>query len=606
MTNTMSYYHYTQGTYQAYSAFVYMDSYGQTQTSQRCYTTYTAYSAPSWPPPGGYIPPTCNYSIQAAFKTPYSGQWAQNLTVAAGTQVQVGAFRNSDYNSFPGDMTIHLTGPGVDMYPANNSSFTPTQPGSYVLQVSYSNCTAVQAFLTVGGGGNSCNYSIQAAFKNTSFGGQWLQNLTTTVNTPIQIGAFRNSDYNNFYNDMTIYLTGPGVTNTNPANGSTFTPTQAGTYTLQVSYAGCAAVQAYLTVSGGGGYFPVLNVNKKVIYNGVEYDNLDATVHKFAVGEMINYKIYYQNVGATAAYNVVLVDRPAVYLSPTNYGSACWDGALLTFNLGSLGISGSGSVQYTAQVRSNLPAGDTTQTNVAQIRADNMTTMVSDTASVVVGAGVVQGTPALQITKTPSNQTVSFGGTANFSIQVVNISSVNVNNISIIDSLPSGFYFTGGSTSGATTNNPSISGNQLTWSNFTLTPGSSLIINFRATAPNYPGSFTNSARALFDGGSAGPVIVGVSVQQEVIINTYVPATTVQTPVINPIVLTTFVPVSSGQVLGVTTLPKTGSEALFLGGLPFLGGLGYKLREYRSRKKGENFIDIFSQRQRDRQGPSILG
>ncbi len=127
-----------------------------------------------------------------------------------------------------------------------------------------------------------------------------------------------------------------------------------------------------------------LSLNKKVLYGGSEYDSLDAGTHKFAAGEMITYKIYYQNGGSDTVYNVMLVDQLPTYLLPVSYGGASWNGTSLTFNIGTLGVGFSGSVQYSVTVHSNVPAGDTTQTNIAQITANNTTTTYSDASSVVV------------------------------------------------------------------------------------------------------------------------------------------------------------------------------------------------------------------------------
>jgi uncharacterized repeat protein (TIGR01451 family) len=135
------------------------------------------------------------------------------------------------------------------------------------------------------------------------------------------------------------------------------------------------------------------------------------------------------------------------------------------------------------------------------------------------------------------------GGVATFSIQVTNNSSVNVNGIEINDVLPGGFSYRSGSTSGNTNQDPIISGQTLTWKTFSLTPGNSWSVSFSANAPSGAGTYSNQLSANFSGGSAGSVTCGMVVIQ-------------------------------GQILGVTTIPKTGAETGMLFGLVSLLPFGY--------------------------------
>jgi hypothetical protein len=71
---------------------------------------------------------------------------------------------------------------------------------------------------------------------------------------------------------------------------------------------------------------------------------------------------------------------------------------------------------------------------------------------------------------------------------------------SITDTLPAGFTYTAGSTTGATTANPTISGSTLTWAGtFTVpaatsTPGS-ITLHFRVTVSSTAGTYLNNATA---------------------------------------------------------------------------------------------------------------
>ncbi len=101
--------------------------------------------------------------------------------------------------------------------------------------------------------------------------------------------------------------------------------------------------------------------------------------------------------------------------------------------------------------------------------------------------------PGFGITKTPASQTVNPGGTASFSSVISNSGNGTGTISSIIDTLPVGFSYKTGSTTGITTNDPAINGQQLTWTGpWTITPGNSITINYQAIASTTPGTYTNS------------------------------------------------------------------------------------------------------------------
>ena len=72
------------------------------------------------------------------------------------------------------------------------------------------------------------------------------------------------------------------------------------------------------------------------------------------------------------------------------------------------------------------------------------------------------GRVPLSTTKTADSSTASAGGTDGYTITIHNPNTVAVALDSITDTLPAGFSYTPGSTTGATTSNPSIAGQQLT------------------------------------------------------------------------------------------------------------------------------------------------
>jgi uncharacterized repeat protein (TIGR01451 family) len=106
------------------------------------------------------------------------------------------------------------------------------------------------------------------------------------------------------------------------------------------------------------------------------------------------------------------------------------------------------------------------------------------------------GATVLSVTKTASPATVSSGGTLQYTINVNNPSASAVTLNTITDSLPSGFSYVPGSTTGVTTTDPMISGQNLTWSGpFTLPATSSVSLQFNAIAALTPGDYYNNASA---------------------------------------------------------------------------------------------------------------
>jgi uncharacterized repeat protein (TIGR01451 family) len=113
------------------------------------------------------------------------------------------------------------------------------------------------------------------------------------------------------------------------------------------------------------------------------------------------------------------------------------------------------------------------------------------------------GLAPLSTTKTADSSSASPGGTDGYTITIhnPNASAVVVN--SITDTLPAGFAYVANSTTGATTANPTISGQMLTWSgSFSAAAGGDVSLHFNVTASSTPGTYYNNA-----GGDAGAVAV---------------------------------------------------------------------------------------------------
>ena len=122
------------------------------------------------------------------------------------------------------------------------------------------------------------------------------------------------------------------------------------------------------------------------------------------------------------------------------------------------------------------------------------------------------GNLPLSTTKTADQATVVAGGQDGYTITVTNPNTSIVQLASISDTLPAGFTYVAGSSTGATTSDPAVSSQTLTWSGpFNVpaasgqTPGS-ISLHFNVNASTTPGSYFNNATAA--GGSFAVVPTG--------------------------------------------------------------------------------------------------
>lgn len=125
------------------------------------------------------------------------------------------------------------------------------------------------------------------------------------------------------------------------------------------------------------------------------------------------------------------------------------------------------------------------------------------------------GSQALFVTKTADAPSVAAGGADGYSIVVSNPNSTATTLNSIVDTLPPGFSYTAGSSSGATTADPTIAAQVLTWNGpFTAPAGGSVSLHFAVTASSINGTYFNQATAdagaqtVAGTGPTAPVTVG--------------------------------------------------------------------------------------------------
>lgn len=111
------------------------------------------------------------------------------------------------------------------------------------------------------------------------------------------------------------------------------------------------------------------------------------------------------------------------------------------------------------------------------------------------------GSVPLSVSKTADQATVNAGAQDGYTITVSNPNASSVALSTITDTLPVGFSYVAGSTTGATTANPSISGRALTWNGPLTVPGESdgvsgtLSLHFGVTVSTTPGTYLNNAGA---------------------------------------------------------------------------------------------------------------
>lgn len=107
-------------------------------------------------------------------------------------------------------------------------------------------------------------------------------------------------------------------------------------------------------------------------------------------------------------------------------------------------------------------------------------------------AGVVPVVAA----KTADTPTVLPGAADGYTVTFHNANAAAATLDNVADTLPAGFNYTTGSTTGAITTNPTVAGQTLTWTGpFTVPAGGDLTFHFGVTVTSVPGLYTNSVTA---------------------------------------------------------------------------------------------------------------
>ena len=113
------------------------------------------------------------------------------------------------------------------------------------------------------------------------------------------------------------------------------------------------------------------------------------------------------------------------------------------------------------------------------------------------------GLAPLSTTKTADAATAAGGASDGYTITIHNPNASAATLTSITDTLPAGFTYTAGSSTGVTTTNPGISGQTLTWAGpFSVPASGDVMLHFNVTVATTTGVYFNNA-----GGEAGAIPV---------------------------------------------------------------------------------------------------
>jgi uncharacterized repeat protein (TIGR01451 family) len=116
-----------------------------------------------------------------------------------------------------------------------------------------------------------------------------------------------------------------------------------------------------------------------------------------------------------------------------------------------------------------------------------------------------QGSLPLTMTKTADDAGVAPGGGDGYTITINNPNDGSATLSSIVDDLPAGFSYVDGSSTGLTTSDPGVAGQELTWSGSFVVPGTeSASLHFDVTAASSAGNYFNSASGTASGFSVAP------------------------------------------------------------------------------------------------------
>ena len=116
----------------------------------------------------------------------------------------------------------------------------------------------------------------------------------------------------------------------------------------------------------------------------------------------------------------------------------------------------------------------------------------------------IQPAAAVTASKTADQSATTAGARDGYTVTLTNGNSSAATVSTVTDTLPAGFSYVAGSTTGGITTDPAVSGSQLTWTGpFPITASGALTFHFNVTVATAPGHYTNTVTA--NAGSASVI-----------------------------------------------------------------------------------------------------
>jgi uncharacterized repeat protein (TIGR01451 family) len=230
-------------------------------------------------------------------------------------------------------------------------------------------------------------------------------------------------------------------------------------------------------------------------------------------------------------------------------------------------------------VGTEMPFPDTCECAVEQDNGAGLSWDVTVPGNSSVTVSHTTGILVTSVAKTADQPTTPVGQANGYTITVTNYDAAPVSVATITDKLPNGFTYVPGSTTGATTANPSIVAGTLTWAGpFTVPAGTasapgSLTLHFGVTVATTPGTYTNEASATSAGGTVeitssgptAPITVLAKAPQTIVFGP---------PPVNPAIGGSYTPTATGGGSGNPVVFSIGSGPCSLaGGVVSFTGLG---------------------------------
>jgi uncharacterized repeat protein (TIGR01451 family) len=153
----------------------------------------------------------------------------------------------------------------------------------------------------------------------------------------------------------------------------------------------------------------------------------------------------------------------------------------------------------------------------------------------------------LTLSETADQSTAAAGGPDGYTITVANPNPGSATLTSLVDHLPAGFSYDGGSTSGLTSADPTIAGQDLTWSGSTvIAGGTSVTLHFNVHVSSVAGTYLTST----DGTASGSTNVQATGDTAPV--------TVTVPVVTPPAITGVPTITPAPQVGTLLTCNTGS------------------------------------------------